>query len=424
MSVVFSTCRQRKLPNREDLANRLSRPLSAADILTPSGVDAARKFAGADVTRRDSVALSDALRHRLGLPSSTLAQLEAGLVGTTVIDPATHPADPRLVQRFGAELCLKHRILPWRTTAGRVTVLAASHQQFLRVRDALVVIFGPVHLAIVASENLDAALSRMCHKTLMKNAETRTSPAESCRDWNAGKATRWGVSVILAILASLIVWPQTSFLVLCVWAVFTLVLNTILKIASAFFHLFPKTVPPVAADPQLERLPIVTILVPLFHERDIAGQLVQRLSRLEYPPDRLDVCLVLEADDGTTRDALAATQLPFWMRAIKVPLGTLQTKPRALNYALSFAKGSIIGVYDAEDAPAPDQINVVVNRFAQRGPDVACLQGRLDFYNSHSNWLARCFTVEYATWFRIILPGLERLRLAIPLGGTTLFFRR
>jgi cellulose synthase/poly-beta-1,6-N-acetylglucosamine synthase-like glycosyltransferase len=107
-----------------------------------------------------------------------------------------------------------------------------------------------------------------------------------------------------------------------------------------------------------------------------------------------------------------------------VPLGTLQTKPRALNYALSFAKGSIIGVYDAEDAPAPDQLHVVVNRFAQRGPEVVCLQGQLDFYNSHSNWLAHCFTVEYATWFRIMLPSLERLGLAIPLGGTTLFFRR
>ena len=268
------------------------------------------------------------------------------------------------------------------------------------------------------------ALSRMCHKTLMQNAELRTERHESCRDWDAGKAFRWGSAVLLAILTCLFLWPQVSFFVLCGWAVFTLVLNTILKVAAAVLHIFPKIEGPVPANPQLAHQPIVTILVPLFRERDIAGALVKRLSKLDYPPNLLDVCLVLEADDTTTQDALAETQLPFWMRAIKVPLGTLQTKPRALNYALSFAKGSIIGVYDAEDAPDADQINIVVNRFAQRGPNVACLQGRLDFYNSHSNWLARCFTVEYATWFRIILPGLERLGLAIPLGGTTLFFRR
>jgi cellulose synthase/poly-beta-1,6-N-acetylglucosamine synthase-like glycosyltransferase len=38
--------------------------------------------------------------------------------------------------------------------------------------------------------------------------------------------------------------------------------------------------------------------------------------------------------------------------------------------------------------------------------------------------LSRCFAIEYASWFRVILPGLEKLGFAIPLGGTTLFFRR
>lgn len=294
------------------------------------------------------------------------------MAGTCVVDPIITPADPRLIERFGAELCLKHRVLPWRSVSGHVTVLATSPDHFLRIRDALVVVFGPVHLAIITTNNLDAALSRMCHKALMQNAELRTQQHESCRSGNTGKAFRWGLGVILAIMLCCIVWPQISFFVLCGWAVFTLVLNTILKVAAAVLHLFPKLTSLIPANPQLAHLPVVTILVPLFRERDIAGALVKRLSRLDYPTDRLDVCLVLEADDSTTQNALAATQLPFWMRAIKVPLGTLQTKPRALNYALCFAKGSIIGVYDAEDAPAPDQIHIAVNRFAQRGPDVAC----------------------------------------------------
>ena len=424
MALTFSTCRRPRLPDARGLAARLAEPRSVAQLLKPGGIKAARAAAQADLAARNQRAISEALRHRLGLPGTTLAQVEAGKLGTSVINPRQHPADPRLVARFTAAACLKHRVLPWQSTAGRVTVLAASAEQFLRVRDALTVVFGPVHLAIVTPDDLDQALSRMCHTTLMQNAELRTQPVESCRDWNTAKAFRWGLAILLMILTCLILWPRISFFVLCGWAVFTLFLNTLLKTAAAVLHVFPKPDRPIPANPQLAHLPIVTILVPLFRERDVAGALVKRLSRLDYPTQCLDVCLVLEADDATTQEALADTQLPFWMRAIKVPLGTLQTKPRALNYALSFAKGSIIGVYDAEDAPAPDQIHVVVNRFAQRGPDVACLQGRLDFYNSHSNWLARCFTVEYATWFRIVLPGLERLGLAIPLGGTTLFFRR
>jgi len=48
----------------------------------------------------------------------------------------------------------------------------------------------------------------------------------------------------------------------------------------------------------------------------------------------------------------------------------------------------------------------------------------LDYYNPRTNWLSRCFTIEYAAWFRLMLPGIARLGLAVPLGGTTLFFRR
>jgi len=406
------------------MATRLAQPLPTREVLGQDGVNAASALARADVANRNSQAIGDALRHRLGLPQATLAQLEAGLIGTSIVDPIKTPADPRLIAKFGANLCLKHRVLPWRSIAGRVTVLAATTQDFLRVRDTLTILFGPVHLAISTSEHLDAAFSRACHNTLMENAERRTGAHESCRDWNSQKAFRWGLATLLTVISCLILWPQISVLVLCGWAVFGLLANTVLKTAAAILHLLAKPDVQMPAKHPTDQRPIVTILVPLFRERDIAGALIKRLSQLNYPTDRLDVCLVLEADDATTQDALAVTHLPFWMRAIKVPLGTLQTKPRALNYALCFAKGSIIGVYDAEDAPDPNQINIVVDRFARCAPDVACLQGRLDFYNSHSNWLARCFTVEYATWFRIVLPGLERMGLVIPLGGTTLFFRR
>jgi len=77
-----------------------------------------------------------------------------------------------------------------------------------------------------------------------------------------------------------------------------------------------------------------------------------------------------------------------------------------------------------EDDPDPDQVEIMVRRFDEVGPDVACLQGILDYHHSRHNWLARCFTIEYAAWFRAQLPGVARLGLVVPLGGTTLFFRR
>jgi hypothetical protein len=66
----------------------------------------------------------------------------------------------------------------------------------------------------------------------------------------------------------------------------------------------------------------------------------------------------------------------------------------------------------------------VVRALQAAPPEVACVQGYLDFYNPRDNWLSRCFTIEYAMWFRVVLHGVQRLGIPIPLGGTTVFFRR
>ena len=174
----------------------------------------------------------------------------------------------------------------------------------------------------------------------------------------------------------------------------------------------------------LQRAPVVSILVPLYRETDIAARLLARLDRLEYPRALLDICLVTEEADIATRRMLRRAALPPHMRVIVVPDGPIRTKPRALNFALDFCRGSIVGVYDAEDAPDPQQISDVVQRFANSDRRLACVQGVLDFYNAGTNWLSRCFTLEYAVWFRVVLPGFSRLGIPVPLGGTTVFFRR
>ncbi len=166
-------------------------------------------------------------------------------------------------------------------------------------------------------------------------------------------------------------------------------------------------------------------MVPLYEEREIADALISRLRRLTYPKALLDVILVLEERDDVTRAALDRVELPSWIRAIEVPeRGKLTTKPRAMNYALDFCRGDIVGVWDAEDAPMPDQLEMVARTFAQAPDEVVCLQGVLDYYNPRTNWRSRCFTIEYSGWFRVILPGIARLGLVVPLGGTTFFFRR
>ena len=378
---------------------------------------------------REEARFGDILLAHGMVDSSELYAALARQFGTTIVDLKTEPPDVRLIDRLGADFCIRHGVVPWKHMAGTTVLICSRPDRFVDLARLMPPEFGRLRLAIAQEEEIFETLMAARRRALAKLAETRVVEHESCRTWRRGPVARLTLALLIALAALFTAAPVAGFALLTFWAVLTLVINTGLRAGAVAIHLCRHRGPAEVFSLQdqklgISRLPVVSIMVPLFKEREIAARLVGRLRRLSYPRELLDICLVVEEDDVLTQTTLAATDLPRWMRQVTVPRGTVKTKPRALNFALDFCKGSIIGVYDAEDAPEPDQIHRIVRRFRESGPEVACLQGMLDFYNARTNWLSRCFTVEYATWFRIVLPGLQRMGFALPLGGTTLFFRR
>lgn len=169
--------------------------------------------------------------------------------------------------------------------------------------------------------------------------------------------------------------------------------------------------------------PRYTILCPLYREAKVVPQFVRGMQALDYPSDKLQVLFLTEEDDVETRDAIRAMYLPCHFKVVRVPAGEPRTKPRACNFGLLYAKGDYIVIYDAEDIPDPLQLKKAVLTFARQGPDVACVQAKLNFYNPGQNLLTRWFTAEYSLWFDLTLPGLQRAKLPLPLGGTSNHFR-
>jgi cellulose synthase/poly-beta-1,6-N-acetylglucosamine synthase-like glycosyltransferase len=185
-----------------------------------------------------------------------------------------------------------------------------------------------------------------------------------------------------------------------------------------------------AADPRLlpaDELPLYTVLVPLFREGRILPTLVERMKRLDYPPERLEVLLLIEADDEETQRAADDYPFPAHIRPLLMPPGQPRTKPRALNIGLHAAQGEYIVVYDAEDQPQPDQLRKAVTAMRSLPMNVVCLQARLNFYNRHQSVIARLGAIDYAVWYDQILPGLTsglaRPGTFVPLGGTSNHFR-
>lgn len=326
--------------------------------------------------------------------------------------------DPRVLLRHGATVI--------RDETGAPRIASNGADSLLPLRRALPADMSLAKLAVAPRDAVQGRIARDHRDTLRDMAVTRVPEIESCRTWSASMHRRIGLTLaaLCAIAVLCALWPVAVFGMLAGWAALTLGVAAMLKIAAAVAHVTDDTDLPHHEPTVMRPLPRVSILVPLFRETEIAHALVARLTRLTYPKCLLDVILVLEEEDHLTQGTLAGIDLPPWIRPVVVPDGQPRTKPRAMNYALDFCQGDIIGIFDAEDAPDPDQITKIARRFQQVPRDVACLQGILDYYNPRQNWLARCFTIEYATWFRTMLPGMARLGLAIPLGGTTLYFRR
>jgi len=103
-----------------------------------------------------------------------------------------------------------------------------------------------------------------------------------------------------------------------------------------------------------DELPSYTGVVALYRETSVVEELVKAIDALDYPKGKLDIKLVVEQRDFETLGRIVDLRLPARYEVVVAPLGKPQTKPRALNIALSTTRGELVVVYDAEDTPAPD----------------------------------------------------------------------
>jgi len=220
-------------------------------------------------------------------------------------------------------------------------------------------------------------------------------------------------------LASAIVVPEEALATIDV-------LLAVIFIAWIVLRLFGSLVkhPEPMRSPRLsdDKLPVYTVVAALYREAASVEHLVGALRQLDYPAEKLDIKLVIEPDDPETKAAIERLRLGPPFEIITAPAAGPRTKPKALNAALPFARGTFTAVYDAEDRPERDQLRRALNMFLA-DTDLACVQARLTIDNTADSWLTRFFTAEYAGQFDVFLPGLAALRMPLPLGGSSNHFR-
>lgn len=139
---------------------------------------------------------------------------------------------------------------------------------------------------------------------------------------------------------------------------------------------------------RFEELPRVTVQLPLYNERFVVERLIEAVSKLDYPRDRLQIQVL---DDSTDETHPYTQSLVARYRAAGCPIEYHHRTNRhgykagALQEGLKTATGEFVAVFDADFVPAPDFLQRTIHFFTD--PAIGVVQTRWSYLNRHYSLL-------------------------------------
>jgi cellulose synthase/poly-beta-1,6-N-acetylglucosamine synthase-like glycosyltransferase len=376
------------------------------------------------------VRLGDAILSRDWADPAVYYQAIAYHYQLPFVDLINDAPDLNLLAVAEADTYARKLTIPWRQREGRIVIATAEPGPetvlFARQRWGAAIEFVVASKFDIVWAVQTAFADVLSHRAVYELAEL--NPEMSARKVFSTGQVIFGYGVLTLLLIGLALAPIATLIAVNVMMSLFYLGNFVFKgilvsVGGSRSADRDETVARAARQLSDGELPVFTVLVPMYREPEMLPVLARSLRELDYPLGKLDIKLVLEADDQETIEVASKLGLEGVFEIIRVPPSHPQTKPKACNFALQFARGEFLVVYDAEDRPEPDQLRKVVAMFRQSSENTACLQCRLSYFNANENWLTRMFTLDYALWFDQMLPGLERLNVPIPLGGTSNHFK-
>lgn len=417
----------------EASATRVADSEAFAELLQQSGLVSPEALAYArQVKQRTGAHIDEVLISQGLLDTESLLLAEAHAWGVHPIDLDAVAFDENLIRRAPGQVYIAENWMPIRRSTNGTIIVATARgvapERVARIQRVL----KETDLQFVATTSwgIKNSCLRLFRSEIADEAANelwRQNPRMSARiTFSRGQK----IALILAalvVIVSAIVWPiETAIAALTVMSLVFLAgtsFKFLVAMRGARYDVVER-VSTAQVDALVEReLPRYTVLVPVFREANIVGQLIRNLGGIDYPTEKLEVLILIEEEDHETRDAVLTSNPPPHFRIVTIPKGHPQTKPRACNVGLFFATGEYLVIYDAEDTPDPDQLKKAVVAFRRGGSETVCVQASLNYFNDRENALTRMFTLEYSYWFDYMLAGLDLGDLPIPLGGTSNHFR-
>ena len=183
-----------------------------------------------------------------------------------------------------------------------------------------------------------------------------------------------------------------------------------------------KTTDPAA---HFDDLPRVTVQLPIFNEQYVVDRLLDAVSKLDYPREKLDIQLL---DDSTDETVEVARNLVERYAALGHPVtyhhrdNRSGFKAGALAEGLKSARGEFVAIFDADFVPPTDFLLNCIHHFTD--PKVGMVQTRWTHINRHYSFLTEVEAILLDGHFVLEHSARARTDVFFNFNGTAGMWRR
>jgi len=176
---------------------------------------------------------------------------------------------------------------------------------------------------------------------------------------------------------------------------------------------------------KFERLPRVTIQLPVFNEMYVVERLIDAVARIDYPRDLLEIQVL---DDSTDETQGIARSRVAWLKEQGVDITYLHRENRqgfkagALQEGLARARGELVAVFDADFVPARDFLRRSVHFFTD--DRIGMVQVRWEHLNREYSHLTQAQAIFLDGHFVIEHTARNRSGRFFNFNGTAGVWRR
>ncbi len=174
-----------------------------------------------------------------------------------------------------------------------------------------------------------------------------------------------------------------------------------------------------------KEVPFVTIQLPIYNEEYVVERLLENISKLEYPLNKLEIQVLDDSTDESVHETAAQIKE---LRKTGLDIQHIRRENRvgfkagALKQGLKFAKGEYIAIFDADFLPDPDWLKKTVIYF--KDPEIGVVQTRWGHLNRDYSLLTKIQAFALDAHFTLEQVGRSAKGHFINFNGTAGIWRK